>query len=139
MSAARHDRLAAPVTWVDILQRLGYHPFVAERVDEAGLPLPIGLIVRSAAGVRAVGAGSLEHGANVINADHHLIGCLRRAFFVPKFTNDQLGTLTVETKLNPMTLTDANMLDQTQHSDIPSDRPLHVLNAKHRNDPRPRG
>lgn len=138
-SAARHDRLATPITWIDIDQCLGHDPLVAKRVDEAGLPLSIGLIVGSVAGVRAVGAGNVEDADDVIDTNHHLIGCVRRVLLVPELTHNQLGTLTVEAQLNAMTRTDANMLDQPQHGDVPSDRLLHVGNGKHWDDPRPWG
>ena len=110
--AARHDRFAAPFTGIDVEQRLGQHPPVAEGVDEAGLPLPIGLITGGVAGVPAVGPGCGEHVADVGNADHHLIGGVPGVFVISQFTHDEFSAFAVKAELNPMTRTDADMLDE---------------------------
>ena len=137
-SAARHDRLAAPITWVDISQSLGQHPSVAKRIDEPGLALAVRPVACGVICVDAASTAGFEHGVDVVNSKHHLMGSPGHTLSIAKLAHDDLGTLTIDAELHAMSLADADVLDQPEHVHIPGDRFAYVGHAKNRNDARPR-
>ena len=132
MSAARYDRLAAPLAWIHIVLCLRQYPPVPEWVDHAGLAFAVQPIARRCRGIRAASAGSVEHGVDVVDSKHHLMACSGHPFIFVKLSHDQLSTLTIDTELYPVPFANANVFDQSKHLDVPSDRCADVGNAKHR-------
>lgn len=121
-SAARYDCLPAPFVWVDIPQRLSKHPSMAKRIDQFALAFSVGPIL---CGVICVGTAStrgFEHGVDVVDSKHHLVGGPGHLFTLVKFAHDHLGRFTIDAELHAMCLTDADVLDQPEHRDVPRDR-----------------
>ena len=136
--AAWHDRRAAPFAWIDITHRLGEHPLVAERVDHAALPLPVGHVLASGRGVGAAPPGSFERRVNIIDSKHNLVRRANTAFIVAELAHNHLSTLPVDTELHTMGLANTDMLYQPEHLDVERNRFVDVGHGEDRDHPRPR-
>lgn len=136
--AALRDRCAAPLARIDIAHRLGQHPLVAERIDQAGLSLPIRHITSSLIGISAGRSGSREHFVDILDSEHDLMGRAGNALVVSELAHYYFGALAVDPELHAVGLADTDMLDQPENCYVPGSRLPHVGHPEDWDHPRPR-
>ena len=94
--------------------------------------------MRLIAGVDTRSSSGVQHRVDVVYTEHHFATRRRRTVIRLELTQDHLGPLAVEPQLRAMALPDANVLDQSQHVRVPTNRFPHIGNGQNRNDARPR-
>lgn len=111
-SVASHYRLATPVPWINVPQRLRQYPPMAERVDETSLPFAVCVVLCALVHLRASATGHVENSVDIVDPEHHLVRRRGGAFTISVLAHDQFGTFAVESELRAMAGADADVFNE---------------------------
>src|SRR5918993_5065012 len=114
--------VATPLLGCDVDQGLVEHPLVPERVIEGRLPLAVLPVVRRVDQDRPSRHPPLHRTRDIPDLEHHLVRTspLRRSPAWANLGHHQLGRRPVrQAELRAMPLADANVLDESEHLDVP--------------------